>query len=219
MFKHLILTLLILTIILLHANCATAEEYKAKDFDYLKGALKGISASQIEQHLQLYKGYVKKINELNLKLKKANKESANPTYSEYRSINSSRSFAHNGVVLHELYFSNLTSEKTKPSKELSNKIYEEFGSYKNYLSDLRAAANSARSGWAITAYNCKNKKLYNFVIDEHDLHVPVDIKPILVMDMWEHAYMVDYGINKKSYIEAFIKNINWEEASKRYSSL
>lgn len=194
-----------------------AQAYKAKNFDYLKGNLKEISGNQIAQHIKLYNGYVQKLNELDKKMTKVNKYSANSTYSEYRSVSSSRSFAHNGVLLHELYFKNLSAEKTVPSGELISKVVQSFGTFKNYYADLRAAAKSARSGWVISAYNPLDDKIHNYVIDEHDLHVPISIEPLLVLDMWEHAYMIDYGIDKKSYINKFILNINWVEVSKRYN--
>ncbi len=216
MFKKLFITSLLMIFICL--NAALAEEYKEKKFDHLNASLKGISTNQIEQHLQLYRGYVKKINELNKKLKKTVKQNSNPVFSEYRAINSAIAFAHNGAVLHELYFSNLSSKSTKLSKELLSKINKDFGSYENYLGDLIASGKAARSGWAISAYNPINGKLQNFTVDEHDLHIPIGIKPILVMDLWEHAYMIDYGINKNSYIEAFIKNIDWDKVSERYSA-
>lgn len=216
MLKKIGLTSILL--ILLWVNTGLANEYKAKNFDHLNATLKGISKNQIEQHLRLYRGYVKKINELNNKLKKTIKQNSNPTFSEYRAINTSIAFAHNGALLHELYFSNLSSKNTKPSKELLSKINKDFGSYESYLGDLIASGKAARSGWAISGYNSINGKLQNFTVDEHDLHIPIGIKPILVMDMWEHAYMVDYGINKNSYIEAFIKNIDWQVVSERYKS-
>lgn len=216
MIKKILLTSILIIFIL--TNTSSAYEYKEKNFEHLNDSLKGISKNQIKQHLQLYRRYVQKINELNKKLKKAVKQNANPTFSEYRAINSAMAFAHNGAVLHELYFSNLSSKNTKPSKELLSKINKDFGSYENYLGDLIASGKSARSGWAISAYNTINGKLQNFTVDEHDLHIPIGIKPILVLDLWEHAYMIDYGINKNSYIEAFIENIDWNVVSERYRS-
>ncbi len=211
--------LLILSIFLFFFNLPAAAEYQAKDFSYLKGSLQSIGSSQIEQHLKLYKGYVKKINELNKKLPKADKQVANPTYSDYRALNISRSFAHNGAVLHELYFSNLTAKKTMPSEELKSKIIKDFGSYEKYLLDLKATGKSARSGWAITFFNKKINKLQNMIIDEHDLHAPIDLVPIVVLDVWEHAFMIDYGIDKKSYLNNIVKEINWDVVSRRFDDL
>ena len=141
------------------------------------------------------------------------------TYSEYRAADIARPFANNGVILHELYFSNLTGKPTEPSETLMTYLKRDFGSYQNYIDDIRQAAKSARSGWVITGYNHRDKKLHNYIIDLHDEHVPAGITPIMVMDVWEHAYMIDYGIQKEAYIETFLRNLDWSTVSQRIESL
>jgi len=194
------------------------ETLEAKDFSYLFGELEGISEEQLKQHNELYKKYVSKYNEITKKLKTADKSAANQNYSEYRSLSVELSHNQNGAVLHELYFSNLTDNYEAPSEELIELIEKDFGSWENYIDDLRATAESARAGWAITAYNYRDGKIYNYAIDQHNLHVPVIMRPILVLDTWEHAFMIDYGIDKKSYIDAFFDNVNWEMVYDRLNS-
>lgn len=189
-----------------------------KDFSYLFGNLDGISEDQLRQHNELYEGYVKKYNEVTEKLKKADKSAANQNYSEYRSLAVEQTHNQNGAVLHELYFSNLTPDYEPPSNELIELVEKDFGSWENFIDDLKAAGMASRTGWVLTGYNYRDGKVYNYVIDNHNLHVPVTMKPILIMDTWEHAFMIDYGIKKKSYIDAFLKNVRWEAMYERLNS-
>lgn len=195
------------------------DSVQAKDYNYLLGNLKGISEELLKQHFELYHGYVKSLNKINTKLKDPMNKKGNASYSEYRALDIARPFANNGVILHELYFSNLTCTQTCPSECLKTYINRDFGSCENYICDLKAAAKSARSGWVITAYNVRDCKIHTYIIDLHDEHVPVGIIPIMVMDMWEHAYTLDYGINKDAYIEAFLNNLDWKVVSNRLETV
>jgi len=190
---------------------------QAKNYDHLLGTLNGISDEVLKQHFELYRGYVKSTNEIDTKIKDKNLK-GNASFSDYRSLASARAFPHNGVVLHELYFENLNGKKTSPSNELNKALIQSFGSYDNYIAELKEAAKSARSGWVYTGFDKRSNKIKNFVIDLHDEHMPALVEPLLVFDVWEHAYMADYGIDKASYINAFIKNIDWDVVSKRFES-
>ncbi len=194
------------------------ETLESKDFTHLFGKLDGISEEQLRQHNELYKNYVKKYNEVAEKLKTADKTSANQNYSEYRSLAVELSHNQNGAVLHELYFSNLTENYEAPPDELIELIEIDFGTWENYIDDLKATAQASRAGWAITAYNYRDGKVYNYPIDQHNLHVPVIMRPVLVLDTWEHAFMIDYGTDKKSYIEAFFNNVDWQAVYERLNS-
>ncbi len=198
-------------------NLSTSDKITAKDFSCIFKSLNGLSENLLKQHNTLYLRYVKKINEINTKLESANKKEANAAYSEYRSLKIDRAFSNNGVVLHELYFENLNSKPTAPSKEFLSKINKDFGSFDNYVSDLESSMKSTRNGWVVSVYNCLSKNIETYIFESHDLHIPVNSKPLLVIDVWEHAYQIDYGIDKDSYIKAIFKNINWEVVSKRYS--
>ena len=197
---------------------STVDKYEAKDFSYFFETLDGFSEKQLKLHYGLYEGYVKKVNEVNEKLKSADRSSANHNYSEYRNLLVELSHNLNGVILHELYFSNLTDKNTEAS-EIFKKIAErDFESFELYLDDLKAAGMASRAGWAITGYNYRDGKIYNFAVDQHNLHVPVFVRPLLVLDTWEHAFGTDYGTDKKSYIDAFMKIINWHVVSLRFES-
>lgn len=191
------------------------ETIQAKDYSYLFDKLQGLSPNQLKQHYQLYTGYVNKLSEINSKIKSMEKYDGNATYSEVRALQTSKGFANNAVVLHEYYFSNLTSNKTQPSATLSQLIQRDFGSYEKYVENLKATAKSARNGWAVTGYSLRDNKLHNYAVDLHDIHSPIQVRPILVLDSWEHAFMVDYGINRDAYLDAFLKNVDWNEVSRR----
>ncbi len=190
-------------------------EVTPKNFSYLYNSIDGLSEKQLSQHNTLYLRYVNKFNEINSKLKTVDIQKANAAHSDYRSLKIDRSFANNGIILHELYFENLSSQPTKPSKCLEGLIISNFGSHDNYIADLKASMRATRNGWVISGYNPLNKKIENYIIESHDLYLPINIKPILVIDVWEHAYMSDYGIDKESYIKVFTNNINWNVVSSR----
>ena len=194
------------------------DKYEAKDFSFFFKSLDGLSEEMLNQHHTLYEGYIKKVNEILEKFKTVDKTGANHNFSEFRALETELSHNLNGVILHELYFSNLIDKKTQPSDVLKSVIERDFGNWDNYIENIKAAGKSARNGWAITAYNYRDGKIHNFAIDLHDTHVPISVKPLLVLDTWEHAYTLDYGINKPEYINAFFKNVNWPVVSQRFES-
>jgi Fe-Mn family superoxide dismutase len=189
---------------------------RAKDYSYVFDKVDGLSKKQLQQHYVLYTRYVNKINEINKNLDSINKDTVNAAHSEYRSLKIDRAFSNNGVILHELYFENLCSKKINSSDCFIKKIEKDFGSFENYLADLTASMKSVRNGWVITAYNPLKDKIKNETIEFHDLYLPINIKPLVVADVWEHSYMIDYGIEKDNYIKVFLNNINWQVVSKRY---
>jgi Fe-Mn family superoxide dismutase len=193
---------------------STIDKYEAKDFSFFFERLEGMSEEMLTNHQNLYEGYVKKVNEIQEELKFIDKNRANHNYSEQRSLLVDLSHNLNAVILHELYFSNLIEETSMPDHEFKTVIERDFCTWTNYLEDLRAVSLCAR-GWAITGYNYRDGKIHNYVVDGHNINVPVFVRPLLVVDVWEHAYTLDYGINKADYISAFIENINWVVVSDR----
>ncbi len=197
----------------------THQIVKAKDYNYLLGNLEGFSDELLKQHFELYNGYIKSVNEINEKIANLKEKKGNPSYSEYRSLLSFKAFPQNGVILHEFYFSNLCSKKTSPSQKLIAFINHEFNSFDECINGLKEAAKSVRSGWVILGYDERQAKIQNSIIDLHDEHVPFLNIPLLVLDVWEHAYTLDYGINKAAYLDAFINNIDWDMVSKRLDNV
>ena len=182
---------------------------------------KVISQKAFNNHITLYHGYVDKTNEITKKLatvSDADLNAANATYSLYRGLKCGERFALDGVILHELYFQNLVSKKSEIGAKTDSLMQLYFGGYKNWQNAFTASAKSAR-GWCILAYDQRTKSCRNIVTDSHDDGLVCGMYPLLVLDMYEHAYMTDFGIDKASYITKFIENVPWDVVEKRASVL
>ncbi|OGQ60436.1 MAG: superoxide dismutase [Deltaproteobacteria bacterium RIFCSPLOWO2_02_FULL_53_8] len=191
--------------------------HQPKKFDF-KG-LVGISENQISQHRDiLYLGYVNKLNEIEERLKTVDITKANQIYSDLRGLKSDETFALNGVVLHELYFENLGGKGNRPKGKLADLIATEFGSHERLEDNLKACGMAAR-GWVILGLCAYDGKLHNYCLDSHNSNFPANTIPILVMDVYEHAYVIDYGVKRPPYIDAFIKNIDWSVAERRLEKI
>ncbi|MDX2107078.1 MAG: superoxide dismutase [Candidatus Melainabacteria bacterium] len=191
--------------------------YVAKDFNTLAGTLDGLSASQIKQHLKLYTGYVDKANAISKSLKDVDLTTANATYSAVRELLIEQSFAVNGVVYHEFYFGNLGKKGDGPTGNLKAAIDDRWGSQAKFVDFLKAAGKSAR-GWVIIGWNTRSGTLDAFALDTHNIFSPANIVPVLVLDVYEHAYMIDYGVDRPKYLDAFLGNLNWEVVSRRFAA-
>jgi len=191
-------------------------QLKEKIFDFR--TVQGISLNQLTQHYQLYKGYVQKINQIWAALAQNQFSDPNPTYSPYRALKSAETYALDAVKLHELYFENIIGTKKTPSGSVISKIIKDFGTYDNWKRDLWNAGKSAR-GWVVTAYDPIDNKIRNYLSDAHDQGAIWHAYPLLVLDVYEHAYMIDFGIDRDKYLNRFFENINWEVVEKRYNNI
>ena len=189
--------------------------YSAKDYNYLIG-MEGFSETLLKNHFTLYQGYVTNTNKVLDTLDQLLKDSKTGT-PEYAEIKRRLGWEFNGMRLHEYYFENLGKKDplNKKSKLLS-KIDDDFGSYENWIKDFKATGMMRGIGWVILYHDPAGNRLFNFWINEHDVAHPSGCAPLLIMDVFEHAYMIDYGLKKTDYIEAFFKNINWLEIEKRF---
>lgn len=181
-------------------------------------SVEGISRNQLNQHYQLYKGYVEKINLIWRKLKEEKFTNTNTTYSPYRCLKLGESYALNGVKLHELYFRNLGGKKNRPYGNLLKKLEKDFGSFEIWKKDFLDAGKSSR-GWVVVAFDLIDGKIRNYLCDGHDQGGIWNSLPVLVLDVYEHAYMIDFGIDRNKYLNVFMKNINWEVCEKRYNKI
>ncbi len=190
--------------------------YLAVDFNNLMD-LSGFSNSLLKNHFTLYQGYVNNTNKVADSLVSCIKEgkSATPEYAELK-----RRFGweFNGMRLHELYFGNLSkTPSTLPeSSPLYKKICEEFASFENWEADFRSTGAMRGIGWVALYYDQAGKRLFNCWIGEHDVGHPSGAFPLLVMDVFEHAYMLDYGLKKADYINAFFVAIDWKAVQSRF---
>lgn len=179
-------------------------------------AMPWLTSEQVSQHMKLYQGYVNTRNDLAKKIKKTDPSQAtSATYSEYRSMKEAEVFAMNADILHKLYFQNISGRKSRtPGTQMMELIIEAFGSVEDFKKDLIACGNSAR-GWVLTGYSLNDNRIHNFLLDAHNKNVPILVMPLLILDMYEHAYFLDFGTNKSAYIENFWNNINWDVVEDR----
>ncbi len=184
--------------------------------------LDGISAEQLKQHHDvLYAGYVKKLSEIEDALPKADKTKANGTYSEFGELFRQQAFATNGVTLHEWYFDNLVKGGVEPTAEFKAAVEGAQGSWTawdEFVATFKAAGLAAR-GWVVLAYSMYDGMLHIYTQDSHDKGAIWACVPLLIMDVYEHAYMIDYGVKRKDYIEAFFKNIDWAKVGARFEAV
>lgn len=198
---------------------AAAGAWKAKDFSALAQAatdkkLDGFSANQIASHLKLYNGYVTKSNEIGNLLQTVDISGPNATYAPLRELLLEQSFAQNGVIYHELYFGNLNGKGGEPTGELRSAIESNWGSVGKFMDYFKAAGKCMR-GWVIVGWNTRDNNLHAYGLDMHNMWVPANVIPVVVLDVYEHAYMIDYGIDRGAYLEAFMKSMDWEACNKR----
>jgi superoxide dismutase, Fe-Mn family len=188
--------------------------YSAKDFTQLIG-IKGFSETLLKNHFTLYQGYVNNTNKLvdtlGLMLKEG--KTATPEYAE---LKRRFGFEFNGMRLHEYYFGNLGGNGgIDKNGALGKKLAEEFGSYENWEKDFKGTGTMRGIGWTILYRDDMNGKLVNVWINEHETGHLAGCTPILVLDVFEHAFMIDYGLKRADYIESFFANIKWAEAENR----
>ncbi len=181
--------------------------YQAKQFESING-INGLSEKLMKEHYKLYEGYVKKANEIIEKLKTVDLSTANATQSDLRALKLGYSFAVNAIKSHELYFENLSGSGGQPQGWMGSKIEKTFGSFENWMADMKATGLSAR-GWVWTAFDWQTGTLFNYLGDAHDAFPIWHATPLVALDVYEHAYMMDYGVARADYIDAFFKNINW----------
>lgn len=184
------------------------KKVEAKRFDF-KG-IKGISKNQLQQHYKLYERYVNKTNEIWSELSSINKFSgSNTTYSLMRSLLLGQSYAVDGVKLHELYFENLCGEGKGISTDVLNLLKRDFGGYERWLELFINAGMSVR-GWVVLGIDYLDNRLHIYGSDAHDVGSIWNSYPVLVLDVYEHAYMIDFGIKRRKYLDKFIENISWD---------
>lgn len=190
--------------------------YEAKNYEALLGTA-GMSDTLLKNHFTLYQGYVTNTNKLIDTMMAMVKEGKTAT-PEFAELKRRFGWEFNGMRLHELYFGNMKKGGHAISEgELKKSLAYLFGSFENWEKAFKAVGTMRGIGWVVLTYDPEAKMLYNLWINEHDVGHLAGTIPLLVMDVFEHAYMVDYGLKKADYIETFFKNINWSIVEKRFS--
>jgi len=193
-------------------------QYISRNYDKLLGAT-GLSDQLLKNHFTLYQGYVTNTNKVINRLASILKEDGmgSPEYAELK-----RRFGWewNGMRLHENYFDNLTNggNSLDIDSTLSKAIVADFGSIENWEKDFKATGMLRGIGWTALYLDPESKRLFNTWINEHEIGHISGGTLLLIMDVFEHAFMIDYGLKRADYIEAFFKNIDWKAVSKRFTS-
>ncbi|HET7128596.1 MAG TPA: Fe-Mn family superoxide dismutase [Gaiellaceae bacterium] len=171
--------------------------------------LDGISRETIEAHYKLYQGYVNKRNEILGKLADADLASANQVYSDIRSLKIDLTFAIGGIKNHEIYFEHLGGTGGDPAGLFADLVKREFGSVADWKADLKATGMAGR-GWAWTAYDWDEGRLFNYIGDAQNTFPVWNAAPLVALDVYEHAYFVDFGTDRASYIDKFFDNLDYD---------
>lgn len=193
-------------------------KYIPNDYSKLLG-MPGFSDTLLKNHFALYEGYVNNTNRLLEELDSLVKEgkTTTPAFAE---IKRRLGWEFNGMRLHEYYFENLGGNGIlQEDTKLAKLIQTQFGSIDNWIKEFKSVGTIRGIGWVILYQDINNGRLINFWINEHDVGHPAGCNPLLVMDVFEHAFMIDYGLKRADYIEAFFKNINWPVVEARVKTL
>ncbi len=184
------------------------EEIIARELKPALLELDGISRQSVEAHYRLYEGYVNKRNEILRKLADVDLSAANQVYSEVRVLKTELSFAVGGIKNHEIYFEHLGGEGGDPDGPIGQLIKRDFGSVEDWRRDLKATGMGGR-GWAWTAYDWDEARLFNYIGDTQNTFPIWNATPLVALDVYEHAYFLDYQTDRGSYIDAFFDNLEW----------
>jgi len=188
--------------------------YTAKDYARLIG-IEGFSEILLKNHFTLYQGYVTNTNKVIDILAQMLRDDKAGT-PEFAELKRRLGWEFNGMRLHEYYFENLGGKSPiNRNGRLAKKMAEDFGSYEAWEKDFKATGAMRGIGWVALYQDITNGKLMNFWINEHDVAHPAGCNPVLIMDVFEHAFMLDYGLKKADYIGAFFKNIDWAAVEAR----
>ncbi len=196
----------------------TAHRVQAKQFASINAKLDGISERTMTEHYKLYQGYINKYNEVMEKLDAADRSKANQVFSDVRSLKVDLTFAIGGVKNHEIYFAHLGGSQREPKGKLKEAIEKSFGSVEKWQEDLKATGMASR-GWAWTAWDRDWGYLFNYAGDAQNTFPVWNATPIVALDVYEHAYYIDYGTGRASYIDAFFKNLDWDAVTANYDAL
>ena len=188
--------------------------YTAKDYSKLMG-MDGFSETLLKNHFTLYQGYVTNTNKVLDALEQMLKDGKTGT-PEFAELKRRLGWEFNGMRLHEYYFENLGGKGgLDKGGKLAKKLAESFGSYDAWEKDFKATGTMRGIGWVALYQDSLSGRLINFWINEHDVSHPAGCNPILIMDVFEHAFMLDYGLKRADYVEAFFKNIDWKAAESK----
>lgn len=197
-------------------NPSANVKYQAKNFDHLLGKISGLDDALLKMHFKLYEGYVNNSNALLQKIQDLSNSNQSRT-PEFAGLKRMLGWEFDGMLLHEYYFENLGgNQPLDPNHPLFLKMKQDFGSFDQWKADFISTGLIRGIGWVVAYIEPKNGRLINQWINEHDLGHLSGATPLLIMDVFEHAYITQFGLDRNKYIEVFFNNINWDTVSKRF---
>lgn len=196
-------------------NIEESYRHESKPF---KQVTEFVSQKTKNAHIDLYKGYIDSLNKTSTELDTVEKSEVNSRHCQFRSLKLDEIYNLNATWLHELYFSNCFDPHSEIVMDSTSflRLERDFGGFEDWQRDFMACALSSQNGWAVTGYHMFLKRYVNVMIDSHDGHIPVGLYPVIVVDMWEHAYYRDYMNDKKSYLVAQMREFNWNVIEERF---
>jgi Fe-Mn family superoxide dismutase len=191
--------------------------YEKRTFDI--PTLKGLSQKQIDVHLGLYEGYVKHVNVILEKIETLREQDADGNAFLINELRRRFGFEFDGMRMHEYYFEQFEGGAKAPSEDLPfiAAATEKYGSWEKFIAHIKEVAGTRGIGWVVTYYDPSARTLHTAFVNDHELGQLAGLPIILAVDLWEHAFMVDYvPAEKKNYVEAFLDNVNWNYVEKRF---
>lgn len=179
----------------------------------------GLSRKQLEAHLALYEGYVKHTNLILDTIKELREKDAEKNAYVINELRRRLSFEFDGMRMHEYYFEELEGGTKAPSKDspLQDALSEKYGDFDKFLAHLREVAGTRGIGWVVMYYDVAERQIHTAWVGDHELGTLSGLPIILAIDMWEHAYMVDFLPKEKmNYVDAFLAAVNWHVVEKRF---
>lgn len=177
-----------------------------------------LSPGNVQNHIELYQGYIENFNKTSAQLDSTDRSEVNSNNSQFRSFKIDETYNMNGAYLHELYFANIGDAQSRITADslAYMRLNRDFGSFDDWQRDFIACGMASRCGWVVTYLNMFTQSYMNCAIDLHSEHVPVGMYPIIVMDVWQHAYYRDYLKDVNSYMSAMMKQLRWSVIEKRF---
>lgn len=191
--------------------------YTARTFDLPE--LKGLSKEQITVHLKLYEGYVKHVNLILERMHALKDDSSEEAVYARNELRRRLGFEFDGMRMHEYYFEQFEGgvQAADASGPLADAVSEQFGSWDQFMAAIKDAAGTRGIGWVVVYFDPKGRAVHVAWVDDHQLGQLSGLPILLALDLWEHAYMVDYKpAEKKSYVDAFFDNLNWGSVERRF---
>ena len=194
-----------------------SESYVATPKDYGQVS-ELVSAKTKAAHKDLYAGYVEALNRTSAELDTVDRANAGSTKSAFRDLKLTEAYSANAVWLHELYFANCFDPHSEIYMDTKSymRLERDWGTFKDWQRDFMACALSTREGWAVMGYSTYLKRYINTMIDEHSGGVTLGLYPIIVIDMWSHAYYRDYLTDKQSFLVSQMRELNWDTIEERF---